>query len=187
LTEARFEAALQYNITGTDAANTITGGGLADTINGGAGLDSMTGGGGADTFVFSNASTGTPDGTTFDEIVDYVKGTDIIDFGATALVKVATAVTAATGTAGVVVTTGVTSFDAADDTLAERVTAIAAALGTAAAGNALIFQHGTDSYIYITDGTNGAGSTDVLVKLTGINGAANDELTIVDGDITTLG
>lgn len=48
LTEARFEAALQYVITGTDNADVITGGDLADTITGGAAADSLTGGAGAD-------------------------------------------------------------------------------------------------------------------------------------------
>jgi Ca2+-binding RTX toxin-like protein len=47
--ESNFEAALQYDITGTAAANTITGGVLADTISGGAGDDTLTGGDGNDT------------------------------------------------------------------------------------------------------------------------------------------
>jgi hypothetical protein len=48
LTEALFEAALQYNITGTDTGDTITTGALADTISGGEGDDTITGGAGAD-------------------------------------------------------------------------------------------------------------------------------------------
>ena len=195
---------INFVITGGTGADTITAGGGADTIDGGAGADSITGGAGADsiiggagadtltggtqadTFVFANTSTGTPTGTNFDTITDYVSGTDIISFGATNIVKFATAVTAASGTAGVTVTTGVTSFNAADNTLALKVTAIASALGTAAAGNALIFQDGTDSYLYITDGTAGAGSTDVLVKLTGITGTGADELVLTTGAITSL-
>jgi hypothetical protein len=48
LTEARFEAMLQYNLTGTSAADIYIGGGLADTIIGGGGADTITGGGGND-------------------------------------------------------------------------------------------------------------------------------------------
>jgi len=48
MTETNFEAALQYNLTGTAAVNTITGGSLADTIDGGAGADTIVGGAGAD-------------------------------------------------------------------------------------------------------------------------------------------
>jgi len=172
-------------ITGTAGADTISGGAGADTITGGAGADSMTGGTGADTFVFTTASTSTPSGTNFDTITDYTKASDVIDHAAD-IVKFATAVTAASGTAGVTVTTGVTSFNAADNTLALKVTAIAAALSNAAAGNTLLFQDGSDSYLYITDGTTGAGTTDVLIKLTGITGTSNDEITVVGGNITTL-
>jgi len=59
MTEALFEAALQYTLTGAGTADTITGGGLADTLDGGAGTDTLdggagndalTGGAGADTF-----------------------------------------------------------------------------------------------------------------------------------------
>ena len=174
------------SLTGGAGADSIVGGAGADTIVGGTGVDTLTGGTQADTFVFANTSTGTPSGTNFDTITDYVSGTDIISFGATNIVKFATAVTAASGTAGVTVTTGVTSFNGADNSLALKVTAIASALGTAAAGNALIFQDGADSYLYITDGTAGAGSTDVLVKLTGITGLGADELLLTTGTITSL-
>jgi hypothetical protein len=49
LTEARFEAMLQYNLTGTTGNTAITGGALADTIIGNGGADTITGGGGDDT------------------------------------------------------------------------------------------------------------------------------------------
>jgi len=179
-------AANRISVTGGGGRDTIIGGAGADTITGSAGADALTGGSGADTFIFANSSTSTPSDTNFDTISDYVSATDIIDF-AVDIVKFATAVTAASGTAGVTVTTGVTSFNAADSTLALKVTAIAAALSTAAAGNALIFQHSTDSYLYITDGTAGAGTTDVLIKLTGITGAGADEMTLTTGNLTSLG
>jgi Ca2+-binding RTX toxin-like protein len=47
--ETALEARLQYNLTGTDAANTMVGGDLADVLNGGDGADTITGGAGADT------------------------------------------------------------------------------------------------------------------------------------------
>ena len=179
-----------FTITGSTGNETIVGGSGNDNITGGAGADALTGGAGNDTFVFANTATGTPTDANFDTISDYATGADIIDF-AVNIVKFGTAVTAASGTAGVVVTTGVTSFNAADSTLALKITAIAAALGTAAAGNALIFQHTTgtsdDSYLYITDGTAGAGATDVLIKLTGITGTGADEMTLTTGNLTSLG
>ena len=91
MTEALFEAALQYDLTGTAAANTITTGGLADTISGlggndtisggagadtitgGDGDDNLTGGSGADTFVFS-ATNGK------DTVTDFDATADLLDF-----------------------------------------------------------------------------------------------------------
>ncbi len=48
LTLSAFQGSLQYNLTGTSAANTLTGGSLADLINGGDGNDTLSGGAGAD-------------------------------------------------------------------------------------------------------------------------------------------
>lgn len=49
--EASFEARLQYNLTGTNGADTITGGGLDDTLAGSGGVDNLSGGGGNDILV----------------------------------------------------------------------------------------------------------------------------------------
>ena len=49
--EANFEARLQYNLTGTAAANTITGGGLDDTLSGAGGVDTLSGAGGNDILI----------------------------------------------------------------------------------------------------------------------------------------
>ena len=175
-------------ISGGAGDDTIVGGTGADSLNGGSGADSMTGGSGADTFVFTTSSTGTPSSTNYDEITDYTSGTDFISFGTTyPVIKFATAVSSASGTAGVTVTTGVTSFNAADSTLALRIVAVAAALADAAAGNSLLFQYGSDSYLFYSDGTTGVTSTDVLVKLTGITGTGNDEMTLTSGKISSLG
>ena len=72
-------SAIRYNLTGTDAANTIVAGALADTITGGAGADNITGGAGndvltggtgADTFIF--AATAALNGS--DTILDFTVG-----------------------------------------------------------------------------------------------------------------
>jgi len=97
MTEALFEAALRYNLTGAGTADTITTGALADTIDGGAGADtivggagndnitgdegadSLTGGTGIDTFVFDATAAG----NGVDEITDFdAEGEtgDILDF-----------------------------------------------------------------------------------------------------------
>jgi hypothetical protein len=57
LTEALVQSRMQYNLTGTAAANTITTGALADTITGGAGADDITGGAGADVIVMAAAAS----------------------------------------------------------------------------------------------------------------------------------
>jgi hypothetical protein len=183
-------------LTAGAGSDSVTGGSAADTINGGASADVLTGGGGADTFVFSNASTGDPDlnnVVTFDTIADYVSGTDIIDFGGTSIAQSADAGAAAAGHAGVA--SGVVTFNIADDTLLERLIAVEDAIsentngtsGDAAAGDALIFSFGSDSYIFISDATAGVGATDVLIKLTGIAGSdTTNSLTISGGDITGL-
>jgi Ca2+-binding RTX toxin-like protein len=97
LTEARFEAALQYVITGDGNANTITGGALADTISGGggvdsltggAGIDQMTGGAGSDIFAYSVGDSsavvvaGNDNDTGSDTITDWATG-DLIQITVT--------------------------------------------------------------------------------------------------------
>ena len=173
-------------VTGGAGSDSIIGGAGNDNITAGGGADTLTGGAGNDTFNFAAGASGTPSGTNFDVITDYVSGADTIAFTG-GIVKFATAVTAASGTAGVAVGTGIVSFNGADNTLALKIAAVANALGAASAGNALIFQDGTDSYIFITDGTAGVGSNDVLIKLVGVNGVGSDELTVGGGSITGLG
>lgn len=155
---------------GSGGADTITGGTGADLIYGGAGADSMTGGTGADTFLFSAGDTGTPSATNFDVITDFASSSDIISFGAS--LTVVSTVTAAAGTAGIAATTGVVSFNSADNTLALRITAVENGInagGTAAAGQYAVFGFGSDSYVFISDGTDGIGANDVLIKLAGVS------------------
>jgi hypothetical protein len=183
-------------LVGTGGSDTITGGGLVDNITGGIGYDTLVGGAGGDNFIFANTATGTPSatGSAFDVISDYVSGSDVIDFGAITILQNPDAVAAAAGHAGVA--TGVVTFHISDNTLALRIIAVqdaindndnAADSNDAAAGDALIFAFGSDSYIFVSDGTPGVGATDVLIKLTGIAGSTTtNQLTIVNGDITGL-
>jgi VCBS repeat-containing protein len=51
LTEASFEARLQYKLTGDSSVNLLVGGALNDTLNGGASFDTLQGGGGDDILI----------------------------------------------------------------------------------------------------------------------------------------
>jgi S-layer protein len=172
------------NVTGTTGTDYIVGSSAANTITGGAGADVMTGGSGADTFAFVAGDTGTPSATNFDTITDYVTGTDKIDFTAGNLALVAE------GTIGVgqaaISATGFATFNAADDTLAERIAAVEAAMtaATAVARETAVFAFGADSYVFVSDGVAGVGANDVLIKLTGIVAATGITLTL--GDITAI-
>ena len=64
-------------IGGGMGADTIDGGSGNDTITGGQGYDNLTGGAGADTFVFT-----APAGFGVDAIMDFVRGSDLIQISA---------------------------------------------------------------------------------------------------------
>jgi len=80
---------LDDKLFGTDSANTLEGNngddvidarGGADRIDGGAGADIMTGGAGADTFVLRADYNYSGSGWQADEIQDFVRGTDKLEF-----------------------------------------------------------------------------------------------------------
>jgi Ca2+-binding RTX toxin-like protein len=106
LTVADVDQSMQYNLTGTTAADTIVTGALADTIAGGNNADILSGGAGADTFVFAQVGS---TAAIIDTVLDFVGGTDIIDLpsagtgtiniGSTgANVSLATTLSSSTGT-----------------------------------------------------------------------------------------
>jgi hypothetical protein len=184
MTEALFEAALQYVITGTGAVNTITGGALADTITGGAGADILSGGAGddaidvtaagdIDTVVFSvgAATTLTAVSTAngLDTITGYAVADDLLNFAAIA---------------------DVTKGTTADIGL--NITATNAAL--AAADNVLIFNDGTAALMFANAAALGAATTAftnitdgnvLIVYAAADDGVARVALaTIATGDIT---
>jgi len=175
---AGFTQAVDFNATaftgklaiaGSASADVIKGGSGADTINAHDGDDIMTGGAGADTFVvISGHLSGAPSATVFETITDYAKGSDIIDWDATVTFDAAAADAVAT-VAKVSGTTGIATFHAEDDTLAERI--VAATKGMDADGDFVVFEHGTDTYVYISgDGNATQDAADTLIKLTGVTG-----------------
>lgn len=184
--DTAMEATINYNLTGTTAANVITAGGLADTITGGDGVDTITGGAGADKIILGTTAADA------DVIMGFVKASDVIDLSAsltaaTLTVNSQLAVGAAANTAaGIAVVTAAANTDAevyyientagANGvlTLTQIETAIVA--GNNATGQVtVIVDDGTDTKIYIdqaaqTDAGSGAGL--ILVgTLDGITGA----------------
>jgi hypothetical protein len=169
--------------------DTITGTAFADTIDGGSGTDTLNGGAGNDIFRFDVGSIGVaPNATTFDTIVGFAAG-DIVDYTVADVTIGANAGAAVAGVANITAG-GLATFDADDDTLLERITAVEAGIdagGVAAAGQTAMFNFGLDSYIFISDGINGVAQGDVLIKLTGVNvtTAAFDVITVdVSGNFT---
>jgi len=105
--DVAMEATLNYNLTGTAAANTIVGGGLNDTIDGGGGADTITGGGGNDTITAGTAADvimiSTTNGT---DSITMTRNEDVIDLTDTINVIDGTyAEIAITNDAGTILTT----------------------------------------------------------------------------------
>ena len=178
-------ATLVINTTGTNA--TAVGGTqvTAGTV-GTSGKNVITGGSSADQFIFGVASS-TPSDTTFQTINDFASASDVIDFSAAALTIVTNA-SAIAGTAAIS-SAGIATFSTADTTLAQRITATEAGInagGAAAAGQAAVFQFGADAYLFISNGTDGVGAGDQLIKLVGVDttNAAFDTLTLSAGNAT---
>lgn len=172
-------------LIGTTLADVINGGAGKDTISGGDGADVLTGGDGADTFQFvAGDLVGVPSSTNFDAIADYAKNVDIIDFTAGNLVIIAGSV-AASGTAGISAK-GFATFNAADDTLAKQVVAVEAGInssGAAAARQFAVWESGTSSYVFVSDGTDGVDANDVLIQLTGVTGLTTTDIVTSAGDL----
>lgn len=172
-------------ITGTGFADTITGGARADTITLGAGADTVTGGAGADIFSVAaadyTAASAAALATAADTITDFAKASDVIRWDAN--LSIVTNGTAVNGVAAINAE-GKASFTADDDTLAERITAVEAAIQTGAAtdGQMAYFEFGSDTYVFISEGTDGVGAGDALIKLVGVTGLT--DITISTTDMT---
>ena len=172
-------------ITGTGFADTITGGARADTITLGAGADTVTGGAGADIFSVAaadyTAASAAALATAADSITDFAKASDVIRWDAN--LSIVTNGTAVNGVAAINAE-GKASFTADDDTLAERITAVEAAIqtGDATDGQMAYFEFGSDTYVFISEGTDGVGAGDALIKLVGVTGLT--DITISTTDMT---
>ncbi len=138
-----------------------------------------------DTFIFCDRDSGLPSATTFDTITDFAMGIDIIDDDDD--LQVSENIPATSGIAAINAE-GIASFHDDDSTLELKL--IAAAAGTevdtggAEWGNFAIFEHGNDSYVFISDTTDGVNANDGFIKLVGVTGLtdstidANDDLLI---------
>ena len=177
-------------LNGNAGNDTITGGVRADVIVGGTGTDTMTGGGAiANTFNFAAGDSGLPSATVFDAITDFTAvAANLISVGGAQLV-LASASTAASGTAGFGAANGVAAtFNAADNTFALKLAAVERGLSSNTNTNleTAIFVDGIDTYVFIADGTVGIGANDILIKLVGVTGtnAAFDVATLSGTDLT---
>ena len=104
-------------------------------------------------------------------------GDQIDDAGGVCTIAANVATTATAGTASIA--GGLASFHADDDTLAEQILAAEAAMGNAAAREAVMFQSGSDAYVLIS-AADGLSANDSLIKLTGI------DTTATTSDVLTL-
>jgi hypothetical protein len=170
-------------VTGEAGNNTITGGTGADTINGGNGIDVLTGGAGNDDFVFTmgaNVTGGVPSASVFERISDFNDGSDELDFSMTLTIDTHTP-SATAGTAQIN-SEGIANFEATDNTLAEKITATAAALGNGNSnGDFAVFEHSGSTYVFVSDGINAVANTDAFIQLTGVTGISNT--TVTGGDL----
>ncbi len=171
------------SLTGSDNADTISGGAGADTITGGIGIDTLTGGAGVDTFEFVaadfTAASNTALAAAADKITDFAASSattagaavgdgDAIGWGANGTVL--TVAADATAGAAQVATAGAAAvFHADDDTLAERITAVESITAGTTSGQAVLFGHGSNSYVFISGGTDNVAAGDALIELTGFD------------------
>lgn len=195
-------------LMGGSGADILTGSSLADVLSGGAGDDILTGGGegdtltggaGGDCFSFaivaattSDSTDGTvlPSATQLDEITDFNTGNDVIaattadDASNVTLAIGNNGGTAVTGTAAVN-SEGFARFAGADDTFTERLVAVEAAITASdnAAGKLAVFEYGADSYLFISNGSDGVDTHDVLIKLAGITGLSTTTIDM-NGDLS---
>jgi hypothetical protein len=137
----------------------------------------MTGGAGIDVFGFGNTDSLV---ASADTITDY--SGDTIDHNVGLSLGGDAATAAAAGNANISAG-GLAIFHADDDTLAEKITAVAADLNGAAAntaGEIAFFEHDGDTYVFVTDAVGADTTGDTLIILDGVTGLTT--LTIAAGD-----
>lgn len=172
-------------LVGNGLDNLLRGNGGADTLVGGAGSDRLAGGQGVDTFRFVRGEDGSPGVGRFDILADYRLGGDsVLDF-ANALVLGGQGRAAGAGVA-TVSGTGVLSFNAADASFSQRLTAAEAALQGLGAERVVIWQEGADAFLFVSDASSGVGAGDSLVQLVGVSVGAGG-LILAGGDVVGIG
>ena len=156
-------------LTGGAGNDLLIGGAGNDTLIGGTGKDVLEGGTGADVFRFSAGDTVVnADLLNFDVIRDFSTG-DSIDVPAGNIVAMAS-------TGGLTIVNGVVTAGAVD--LSDFVSK---ADDSTTNRGAAAWSDGTDTYLFISDGTAGLGANDLLIRLDGITGLSN--LGVSGGDI----
>ena len=134
--------------------------------------------------------------TASSAIVDFTSGdtSDIIDVvvngaGAVELAGAGADVAGTASVAGMDDSTGIATLTTVTDTstLAKAVIAVEAAVnagGDATVGDAALFEYGSSTYLFVSDGTDGVAATDLLVELQGVS--LTDGWTLTDGNITNI-
>ncbi len=172
-------------LMGSNSNDVISGGGGNDIIDGNDGEDSLTGGDGSDTFRWAAGDqSAAPSGAVYSVITDFQAGSDVLDDTAAALSIASGSVGFGVATASIS-SEGICSFNAADDTLDERVIAAEsgiAANGVAAAGQFCFFTHDGNTYFFVSDGTDGVDANDVMLQFAGV--ATLSDSTITGGNVT---
>lgn len=175
-------AVATFNVSGGTGADTISAGTKGGLITGNAGADAITLAGGTDTVVYKSASDsliaekatdGSIDATKLDSVTSFTTGTDKIDL---------TSLNFSANTQKVVLEKSVAATDAALFTLAKTADfyqdAANIVRGVVAVSN------GTDTYLFVDANKDGvfSASTDMVVKLVGLAGAANfDQADVIFG------
>ena len=130
----------------------------------------------------SDSTLASPDALT------YVSGADMIDVVAGAIViNGGDSVTAAAAGNANISAAGLATFAAADTTLTQKLTAVAADLDAPpAVREAAVFVHNGQGYLFLSDGAAGLTSSDAVVVLTGITTIATGMTLSAGGDIISI-
>jgi Ca2+-binding RTX toxin-like protein len=178
------------SLTGSDNADSITAGAGGDTLVGGHGADTLTGGNGKDVFLFQKGdSVLTASGTSytgFDVIKSFTKGGsssgDAIAYEGTLYIG-GTSSTALADSASINQSTGIATFAAGSGgNLLDAVSDVATRIGSSSAGGFAFFKVGGSGsyYMFISDGSTGVTSDDVLIQLNGITSFSSLSLVSID-------
>jgi Ca2+-binding RTX toxin-like protein len=174
-------------LNGAAGIDTINGGGDVDTITGGVGADILTGGDGADIFVVSTAASAT-DSTesAADSITDFnTGGSDVLRLSAADNVAGAQAAAPVTGASVQITAGGKATFSTDDDTLAEKLTTLAADNTNVGTREVVFFEDSGNTYVYGAGNDTSVAADDFLIKLTGVTGLTTlTESTTTAGDFT---